>query len=93
MMKLLHFSGPCSFATFLATAGDGILQVVRFVRTLEKGEVVCFLDLTPLDDAGRAAVGYAIGSAHAVEPVRLDHDVTMTPATLAFVVNRLANVH
>jgi hypothetical protein len=92
MIKLLHFSGPCSFATFLAAAGDGILPVVRFVRIFEHGGVVCFLDLASIEDAQRLAVRDAVQAAHAVEPVRLDHDVAMAPTVLAFVVDGVADV-
>lgn len=90
MIKLLHFAGPCSFATFLAVAGDGVLPAVRVVRTFERGRVVCFLDMAALDDATCVAVRDAIRAAHAVEPVKLDHDVAMAPAVLAFLVDRLA---
>lgn len=90
MIKLLHFSGPCSFATFLSAAGEATLPAMRFVRVFENAGVVCFLDTAALDDRSRVAVRDAIREAHAVEPVRLDHDVAMAPAVLAVVVDRLA---
>jgi hypothetical protein len=89
MIKLLSFEGPCSFATFLSTAGESIVSAVRLVRCFDGGGVICFLDLEPLDDSMRCSVGTAIQVAHAVEPVKLDHDVKMTPAVLAFIVDRL----
>jgi hypothetical protein len=89
MIKLLLFSGTCSFATFLAAVGERILPIVRFVRVFEHGGVVCFLDLAALDDAGRDTVRDAVQAAHAVEPITLDHDVAMAPAVLAFLMNKV----
>lgn len=89
MIKLLRFSGTCSFATFLATAGEGTLPAVRFVRGFEDGSVACFLGLDGLDDRSRLALNDALQAAHAVEPVTLDHDVEMSPAVLQFSIDNL----
>lgn len=91
MITLLHFSGPCSFAAFLAAVGDTALQAVKFVRGYENGGVACFLDNAALDETARALVRSAVRAAHAVEPVRLDHDVEMSAAILAFVTDRLSS--
>jgi hypothetical protein len=82
MIKLLLFSGPCSFASFLAVAGDGALQAIRLVRTLQNGGVVCFVCLDAVDTAAKSRVLEAIQTAHALEPVQVHHDVVMSESVL-----------
>lgn len=89
MIKLLAFEGPCSFATFLASAGENILPFVRLVRCFDNQSVVCFVDLEQLNESSRCAVLNAVQIAHVVEPIKLDHDVEMNPLVLAFLVDRL----
>jgi hypothetical protein len=84
MIKLLHFSGPCSFATFLASAGDAVLPAIKLVRSFEYGGVVCFIAFEPHDAALRAAIGNAIQTAHAVEPVRIDYETVMSSVVMGF---------
>lgn len=89
MTKLLHFSGPCSFATFLGTVGDACLVAVQFVRCFEDAGVVCGISMDGLDEQNRQAVLHAIQVAHAIEPVKIHHDVRMSAAAVALLVTHL----
>lgn len=89
MIKLLHFSGPCSLAVFVASIGEGMLPSLKIIRCFDRGDVVCFLDTANLDDSERILLLESIRTAHSVEPVRLDHDVTMSEPLLDFLARAL----
>jgi hypothetical protein len=82
MIKLLHFSGPCSFATFVATLGEAHLNALVLVHSFDRGNVVCLLDMSRLDEPGRVSLQESIAKAHSVEPVTHEHDVAMSARAL-----------
>lgn len=91
MLKLLHFSGPCSFATFLGNVGDSCLVAVRFVRCFEDAGVVCGVSMDALDEHHRDAVMHAIQMAHSIEPVKIHHDIRMSDTAVDLLVTHLSS--
>jgi hypothetical protein len=88
-IKLLHFSGPCSFATFVAAVGEEVLPAIRFVRCFQDGGVMCGVNMSTVDDRHWAVVCDAVQKAHTVEPVRVHHDLQMSNAAIALLTTHL----